>query len=179
MTRWFTALAPVVLVTSLAACAASQASAPGTPTPESTPTADVAPFHAIPADSVFVSGTADCGWTAGPGDGAGSGWVARCRPDMSDPRISGYETLDGFHFIVESVEPSGELDDVWVADDSSIRNAEASWSGTCQGTTVDVFSLFECHYVGERAYEGLEFHSYHLDQPEGPTRVLGWISGGG
>jgi len=179
MTRRFMALATVLLVASLAACAASQPSAPVTPTAAATTTTDLALFHAIPADSVFVSGTAGCSWTAGPAHGAGFGWVARCKSDMSDPRISGYETLDGFHFIVESVEPSGELDDVWVADKSSIRNAEASWSGTCQGATVNVFSLFECHYVGEGAYEGLEFHSYHLDQPDGPTSVLGWISGGG
>jgi hypothetical protein len=176
MTRRFTALATVVLVASLAACAASQPPAPATPTAGATPATDLALFHATPADSVFVSGAASCSWTAGPEHGAGFGWVARCELDMSDPRISGSETLDGFQFIVESEQPSGQ---VWVADDCSISNDEASWRGTCQGTTVDMFSLFECHHVGEGAYEGLEFHSYHLDQPDGPTRVLGWISGGG
>lgn len=178
MTRRFMALATVVLVASLAACAASQPSAPVTPTPEATATTDVAPFHAIPADSVYVSGTAGCNFLPGPADGAGYGWTAYCELDMSDPRISGSERHDDFHFIVESEQPAGV---VWVADDCSITNAEASWRGTCQGTDDwDVGGTnLECHYVGEGAYEGLEFHSYVGDQSGGPIKVLGWISGSG
>ena len=176
MTRWIMALATMVLVASLSACAASQPSAPVTPTPEATPTTDAAPFHAIPADSVFVSGTARC--TFSDENGA---FVAECQLTMSDPRVSGSERQADWRIIVENGQPRGT---VWVADTLSLTNAEGSWRGSAQATDLsDSGTLLEAHYVGAGAYQGLEFHYYlsDLSASDVPTPIVlhGWISGGG
>lgn len=178
MTRRFAALAPVVLVASLAACAASQPSAPATPTPEATPATDVAPFHAIPADSMFVSGTARCTFSDEHG-----ALVAECTLDMSDPRVSGSERQADWRIVIDNGQPEGT---VWVGDTLSLTNAEGSWHGSAQATELsDSGTLLEAHYLGEGAYQGLEFHYYLADVGAGlegadvPVVIHGWISGGG
>jgi hypothetical protein len=166
MIRTLMPLATVALVASLAACAASQPSAP-------------APLHAVPADSVFVSGTADCTFTP-----EGEGYLAECTLDMSDPRVSGSERQAGWRRVVIGSEQSPGT--VWVADTLSITNAEGSWHGSAQSTDLsDSGTLLEAHYVGEGAYQGLEFHYYLADVSAGledadvPVVMHGWISGGG
>jgi hypothetical protein len=142
---------------------------------ESTPadpaswTAPVAPFHPVPAGSVAVSGTAAC-------DDTDSGRV--CQLDLTDPRVSGTETQDGVRILAGSVGAG----DVRMADDARIATAEGTWRGRIQAATDDASvptAVGEARYIGEGAYEGLEFHYYFADldiAEDGPVRVHGWIS---
>ena len=151
-----------------------------TPADAASSTAPVAPFHAIPAGAVPVSGTAAC-------DSTGSGAVdpdaeldvlVTCQLDLSDPRVSGTETQDRFRILAGSV-GSG---DVRVADAARIATTEGTWRGSAQAATDDATvpaPIGEAHYIGEGAYEGLEFHYYFadLDTAEGgAVLVHGWIS---
>jgi len=140
-----------------------------TPADPSSSTAPVAPFHPVPEGTVAVSGTAAC-------DDTGSGRV--CQLDLSDPRVSGTETQDGVRILAGSVGAG----DVRMADDARIATADGTWRGRIQAATDDASvptSIGEAHYIGEGAYEGLEFHYYFadLDSAEGgEVRVHGWIS---
>jgi hypothetical protein len=165
MTRRLMSLAMMGLFASVAACGGSQ--------PEVT-----APFHAIPADSAFVSGTARCAFS---GSDAAS-FVADCTLEMSDPRVSGSERQADWRIVIDN----GQGGTVWVGDTLSLTNAEGSWHGSAQATELsDSGTLLEAHYVGEGAYQGLEFHYYLADLGAGlegadvPVVMHGWISGGG
>jgi hypothetical protein len=150
--------------------------------PESTPTA-AAPFHAIPVGAVTVSGIAACERTGtGAVDAEGVlDLVVTCQLNLSDPRVSGTETQDRFRVLAGNVSEG----DVRVTDDAHLATAEGSWRGSVQAATDDAAvpaPIGEAHYVGEGAYEGLEFHYYFgdLDIAEGgAVLVHGWISGGG
>jgi hypothetical protein len=139
-----------------------------TPADPASSTAPVAPFHPVPKGSVAVSGTAAC-------DDTGSGRV--CQLDLSDPRVSGTETQDGVRILAGSVGAG----DVRMADDARIATAEGTWRGRIQAATDDASvptAVGEAHYIGEGAYEGLEFHYYFADldiAEDGPVRVHGWI----
>jgi hypothetical protein len=140
-----------------------------TPADPASSTAPVAPFHPVPKGSVAVSGAAAC-------DDTGSGRV--CQLDLSDPRVSGTETQDGVRVLAGSVGAG----DVSMADDARIATAEGTWRGRIQAATDDASvptAVGEAHYIGEGAYEGLEFHYYFADPDiaeDGPVRVHGWIS---
>jgi hypothetical protein len=153
-----------------------------TPAGAASATAAVTPFHAIPATSTRVSGTAAC-------DATGSGTVdpqgeldalVTCQLDLSDPRVRGTETQDRFRILAGDVGAG----DVRAADDARITTAEGTWRGRVQAATDDAAvpaAIGEAHYIGESAYEGLEFHYYFgpadLDIAEGgPVAVHGWIS---
>jgi hypothetical protein len=140
----------------------------------------VAPFHALSAAAVAVSGWAAC-------DSTGSGTVdpegeldvlVTCELDLSDPRVSGTETQDGFRILAGDVGAG----DVRAADDARITTAEGTWRGQVQAATDDAAvpaPIGEAHYIGEGAYEGLEFHYYFADleiAEDGPVRMHGWIS---
>jgi hypothetical protein len=146
--------------------------------PEST-SAAAAPFHAIGVGALTVNGIAACERTGtGAVDAEGVlDLVVTCRLDLSDPRISGTETQDRFRVLAGSVGAG----DVRVADDARLATAEGSWRGSVQAATDDAAvpaAIGEAHYVGEGAYEGLEFHYYfaNLDIAEGLVDVHGWIS---
>ena len=140
-----------------------------TPADPSSSTAPVAPFHPVPKGTVTLSGTAAC-------DDTGSGRV--CQLDLSDPRVSGTETQDGVRILAGSVGAG----DVRMADDARIATADGTWRGRIQAATDDASvptAVGEARYIGEGAYEGLEFHYYFadLDSAEGgEVRVHGWIS---
>jgi hypothetical protein len=139
-----------------------------------------APFHAVPGDATVVSGTATCEFLEGGVDTeGGEGWLVVCPLDLSDPRVAGTERQDRFRFVVGRIGAG----DVWVAEEATITTPDGAWHGTAQGAEDDeAVPIGEAHYVGEGAYEGLEFHYYfaHLDIAEdGPTQLRGWISGGG
>jgi hypothetical protein len=151
-----------------------------TPLDTESSTAPAAPFHGIPAGTVAVSGTAVC-------DATGSGAVdpegeldvlVTCRLDLSDPRVSGTETQDRIRILAGSVGAG----DVRVADDARIATADGTWRGSAQAATDDASvpaPVGEAHYVGEGAYEGLEFHYYFADldiAEGGAVLVHGWIS---
>jgi len=139
-----------------------------TPADPSSSTAPVAPFHPVPEGTVTLSGTAAC-------DDTGSGRV--CQLDLSDPRVSGTETQDGVRILAGSVGAG----DVRMVDDARIATADGTWRGRIQAATDDASvptAVGEARYVGEGAYEGLEFHYYFADAiaEDGPVRVHGWIS---
>jgi len=136
---------------------------PTTNTTTATPTA----FHAIPADSVGVTGTARCTFPDV------EGFKAVCQLDMSDPRVSGTEVSDNYRFFGEDDDDADAV--VWVADDV-LTNEEGTWRGATQAAD-DSTPCGESHLVGEGAYEGLEFHYYFCHTSAG-AELRGWISSG-
>ena len=135
-----------------------------------------APFHAIPSDAVVVWGTAACDFTMeGVDPEGGTGFLVTCELDMSDPRVSGTETQDRFHFVVGRV----GVGTVWVAEEAVITNAEGTWRGSVQAAD-DGSPSGEAHYFGEGSYEGLEFHHYFGGSDDAAESIVrGWISSAG
>ena len=134
---------------------------------------ETAPFHAVPEDADIVVGTVSCELTEDgvdlddPEEGSG-GWLVVCELDLSDPRVSGTERHDRFRWLAEG---NGGL--VWIAEDAVITNDDGSWRGSAQAADSGGPVNGEAHYVGEGAYEGLEFHYYFNAVDEGELR--GWI----
>ncbi len=186
MTPRLILLATFVLVASLAACSASESGSAAAPADSPTTTAApaaataagaaaaaVTPLQAIPADSVGVTGELTC---RGSDDGTtvegGPSWLFVCELDTSDRRVNGTQTDDFFRLY-----DMGGAALVWVAEDSVIVNDKGAWRGIVQAGD-DATPCGEAHYVGEGAYDGLEFHYYFCDAGEA-AEVRGWISGGG
>lgn len=162
----------MVAVIPLAACGSSTSeTAASTSAAETTTVAPAAPdsptpFHAVPTEPVLITGSATCSFSFEP-------FSATCQLDLSDPRVTGTETHDSIIF-----HPGGEVGDVWFAADAMITNDEGSWTGSAQAAD-DGVPIGEAHYVGDGAYEGLEFHYYFFQADLGsPAKVLGWISDG-
>ena len=89
---------------------------------------------------------------------------------MNDPRVSGTERQDRFRFVIGR--PGFAT--VWVSEEATITNADGTWRGSVQAAeSSDAWPIGEAHYVGEGAYEGLEFHYYFADI--GPVELHGWI----
>ncbi len=63
-------------------------------------------------------------------------------------------------------------------EEAVLTNDEGSWRGSVEGAEGrDTLPSGEVHYVGEGAYEGLEFHHYFAaDQDPAEAVVRGWIS---
>jgi hypothetical protein len=100
-----------------------------------------------------------------------------CELDMSDPRVSGTESHRRFSVVVGSIGAGA----VWVVGEAVITNAEGTWRGSAQAAEdAGLIPSGEAHYIGEGAYEGLEFHYYffHADLSD-KAELRGWISGGG
>lgn len=138
-------------------------------------TTGAAPFHAIPADAVGVTGTATCRFSdngTNPETGA-SGLFVVCELDMSDPRVSGTETTDRYRFYIPDTEAARA--NVWVAEEAILTNEEGTWRGFAQAAD-DSTPCGETHYLGEGGYEGLEFHYYFCHVGD-PAQLRGWISG--
>jgi hypothetical protein len=127
---------------------------------------DAAPFHAVPDGAQVVWGTASC--RDGPED-EGGGWTLVCAIGMSDPRVSGTESIELFQTV-----SSGE----WIFGRDVITNAEGSWQGSSQGSDDSGGNpIGEAHFVGEGGYEGLEFHYYFIEPILGEgAHLRGWIS---
>lgn len=143
---------------------------------ESGATTTAAPFPRVPADAVVVSGSAACEVSdEGLDPEGGPGYLVVCELDLSDPRVSGTERHDRFHFVTER---GGGT--VWLAEDAVITNADGTWRGSVQAAEdARATPAGEAHYVGDGAYEGLEFHYYffHADLAV-PAEVRGWVSDG-
>ena len=134
-----------------------------------------APFHAAPAEATVVSGTAACEFSddgIGAGDEPGE-FLVVCELDLSDPRVSGTERHDRFAFVAEGGDGA-----VWLVEDATITTAEGAWRGSVQAAEDEAaIPSGEAHYVGEDAYEGLEFHYYFSADPNPAQAALrGWIS---
>lgn len=137
-------------------------------------TTEATPFHAVPEGSVVVWGAGKCEITDGGIDPeGGAGWLVTCELDMSDPRVGGTETQDRFRFLAGAVGRG----DVWAAEEARITNAEGTWRGSAQGAEdLSAIPIGEAHYVGEGAYEGLEFHYYFAALDATLPELHGWIS---
>jgi hypothetical protein len=161
MRRFLTALVVVAL---LGACGSADSSDSAATTSESD--TNTAPFHAVPDDAQVVWGTVQC-------RAVGGALVLDCELDMSDPRVSGTETIDQFQIVAP-----GSVGRVWIFGRDVITNAEGTWRGNSQGADDPPGNpTGESHLVGEGAYEGLEFH-YYFTEPvllEGGF-LRGWIS---
>lgn len=117
------------------------------------------PLHSVPDDAQVVWGTAQCRAIGG----------LECELDMSDPRVSGIETIDQFRRLARAQ---------WAFDRDVITNADGTWRGSAQGSdNANGDPAGEAHFVGEGAYEGLEFHYYLTEAVflEGAD-LRGWIS---
>jgi hypothetical protein len=127
--------------------------------------AALAPLHAVAADAQVVWGSASCELTGSP--------FFTCELDMSDPRVSGTETIEHMAWL------AGRQ---WIVNGDVITNAEGTWRGSGQGSDdEDGAPLSEARFVGEGGYEGLEFHYYLAPPTEGdwlsdPIPLTGWIS---
>ena len=160
----------VGLLATLAACSESEPDvAPDTATTQA------APLTAIPGDAEVVSGTATCDVLVDEGveaDGTPGSPVYVCELYMTDPRVSGTQRDDRWRIVVE-----GAAWFAWVYEESVITNEEGTWRGAIQAAD-DGVPCGEAHYVGEAAYEGLEFHYYFCDVGDAPV-FRGWITAGG
>lgn len=144
---------------------------------DTTQAASPVALHPIPLESVGVTGTASCNFSdlgTDPEDPEGeSGDLVTCELEMSDPRVSGTETHDRFRYY-----NIGDDSLAWVAEEAVITNEEGTWRGIVQAGD-DGTPIGEAHYVGEGAYDGLEFHYYFAHTALANTaEVRGWISGG-
>ena len=104
-----------------------------------------------------------------------------CETESSDPRVSGTEDL----MVVTRVADYA-TGGTWTVQDSTLTNDQGVWRGTSQGI-VDLVGVLpfaeglwpynygEAHYVGEGAYEGLEYH-YFFSGSNGKGGVAGWIT---
>ena len=133
---------------------------------------DVASLPVIPDDPQVVFGTATCDVLEDEGvaaDGSLGTPVYVCELDMSDQRVSGTQRDDRFRRI-----DGGPAAFAWVFEESVITNAEGTWRGAIQAADNGV-PCGAAHYVGEGAFEGLEFRYYFCDVNDGPL-FRGWIS---
>lgn len=181
LTRCRAMLLKVVLSSGLASCG-SEESTETTPaeaattsptTAQAATTGETAPFHAIPADSDWVTGTATCGFSHEGVDptGGDSNDFGTCELDMSDPRVSRTETHDRFRCFYVECEEAG----MWVVEEAISTNSEGAWRGIAQAVD-DGTPLGEARHLGEGAYDGLILHYYFGDVRVGGALVHGWIS---
>ncbi len=151
----------VLLLVGLAACGDSGTAAAPTP------------FHGIPDDFVTSSGTGDCRLSATEGVNPASGgpsWRIWCELDMSDPRVGGTEILDRLR--ITDRDGTGY---VWVAEEATITNDEGTWRGTVQTADSGGQRNGEGHFVGEGAYEGLEYHYFFGVNADDEHIRTGWV----
>ena len=134
---------------------------------------------AVPADAELVVATVGCTGTGtefdpDEEDEGAIPWLWSCEIDASDPRVSGIERHAAFRTLAESSEGL-----VWRVEDATITNDEGTWRGVVLGADSGGSVQGEAHYVGEGAYEGLEYHYYLADLVDGEVETRGWISGDG
>ena len=137
------------------------------------------PIPAVPTDVVFVIATPDCTGSQvdiepDEEDAGFLGLLWECEIDASDPRVSGLERHAAFRTLADS---SDGL--VWLVEDATITNDEGTWRGVALGADSGGPVQGEAHYVGEGAYEGLEYHHYFSDLSGSELETRGWISGDG
>jgi hypothetical protein len=129
---------------------------------------NAAPFHAVPDKSQVVWGSVSCR------DMDSETWSYSCELDMSDPRVNGTEMIGGY--INAGFYGAGRQ---WIFEHDIITNAEGTWRGSAQGSDNRPGTpVGEAHFVGEGAYQGLEFHYYFTTKLGTLEEALlrGWIS---
>lgn len=106
-----------------------------------------------------------------------------CDDTMSDPRVTGHETL------LVTTRMDSDHGGTWSAPDAVLTTGGGTWRGQSQGVVdltgadpfakgVVPFNYGETHYVGEGAYKGLEYHLY-LSGSNVEAAVAGWITSTG
>jgi hypothetical protein len=162
MPRAITAAATLLLATTLTAC--------GTPADDQA---------GPPNEAVAVVGTSECVITDRTFNGDMITELFECTVEMSDPRVTGTETLT-------AVTQDGDKGGVWTVDDAVLTTGDGTWRGTGQGVVDYVgvlptaqgmapYNYGELHYRGEGRYEGLEFH-YYLSASNSGGAYAGWIA---
>lgn len=116
----------------LAACESPSSGSMTTTAASEPTTTEAAPFHAIPADAVGVTGTALCTFsdTGVTPEGGPGGFRVSCELEMSDPRVSGTEVSDRYRF--HNTEQRGGKANVWVAEEVILTNEDGVWRGITQ-----------------------------------------------
>jgi hypothetical protein len=138
-----------------------------------------------PDDAIVVVGTGTCDMTPVSDDMADGVRVLVehfvCEDDMSDPRVSGTEDMR----IVSRI-ADGTTGGTWIAQDATLTNDQGVWRGSVQGVfdLVGVLPFAEGvvpynygtgRYIGEGAYEGLEYH-YFISGSNSEAGLTGWIT---
>lgn len=139
--------------------------------------------EAPPDDAAVVAGTGTC-TLANLGDEVIDGVRVvkerfTCADEMSDPRVTGTETL------VITTRLGASLGGTWSAPEAVLTTDGGTWRGWAQGVVdlngvlpfaegVTPFNYGEAHYVGEGAYEGLEYH-YYMSGSNERAGITGWI----
>jgi len=129
---------------------------------------DTSPSSIVPPDdAMVVVGTATCELAEEDG-----GLVAVCEHKTSDRRVTGIETSSSFTF----VDAPGSAGNAWAAKDVVLTNADGTWRGSAQAAedSARAVPYGEAHFVGEGAYEGLEYHYYWGGVVE--IELRGWIT---
>jgi hypothetical protein len=170
--RWLVPLTLVVLLLPGCGYSADDAVAPGSG--DSTP-AD---------DATVVVGSGVCDMTSVSEEAVdGVDVIVEhfvCEDEMSDPRVSGTEDM-----MVVSRVADYSTGGTWTAQDTTLTNDGGTWRGSMQGVVdlagvhpfaegVRPFNYGEAHYIGEGAYDGLEYH-YYISGSNGTAGVTGWI----
>ena len=104
-----------------------------------------------------------------------------CEDDMSDPRVSGTEDLMSVSRVADWATGG-----TWIAQDATLTNDRGVWRGSVQGIFdligvlpfaegVVPYNYGSGHYIGEGAYEGLEYH-YFISGSNSEAGVTGWIT---
>jgi len=131
--------------------------------------------------AIPVVGTARCSFRLVSRDtGDGSVRIEQeftCDVDMSDPRVSGTESLPIVTVLVGT-------DGIWAVEGAVLSTEEGRWTGSGRGvaTAADIWpgerlgeylNIGEMHYVGEGAYEGLQYH--YTAGSDKALAISGWI----
>ena len=138
-----------------------------------------------PDDAIVAVGTGTCDMTPVSDDMVdGVDVIVEhfvCQLDMSDPRVNGIEDL-----MVVSRLADSATGGTWTAVDATLTNDQGVWRGSSQGVfdLVGVspfaeglvpYNYGEAHYIGEGAFEGLEYH-YFISGSNEQAGVTGWIT---
>lgn len=161
----------ITLAAGLTGCAGSAGDAVGVP----------------PEDATVVVGSSVC-TLASLGDELVDGVRViterfECDDTMSDPRVTGTEVLPMTTRLASGVGGT------WSAPDTVLTTDGGTWRGWAQGVLdmtgafplakgIIPFNYGEAHYVGEGAYEGLEYHLYMSGSNE-DAGLTGWITSTG
>jgi hypothetical protein len=139
------------------------------PAPAAAPT----PFHGIPDAFETVSGKAECfvnGYGGIDPATGGAGWIVSCWLEMDDPRVSGHEVANRIR--ITERDGTGY---VWVAEEATITNDEGTWRGIIQTADNGSQRNGEGHFIGEGAYEGLEYHYFFGVNVADEHIRAGWV----
>jgi hypothetical protein len=133
-----------------------------------------------PAEAAAVVGTAECLITERTVEGDVMLERFECTVQMSDPRVTGSETLTAVTRL------ASDTADVWTVEDAVLTTSEGTWRGEGRGVVDYVgvlpsaegtwpYNYGEMLYVGEGDYAGLEFQNF-ISASNAGGAYAGWIA---